>query len=146
MDATCDHDPLRRARALLDAAYESELTLEIISRHVGLSRAYFARAFRRAFGVTPHQYLTRRRIERARALLAGGELSVTEVCFAVGFQSLGSFSALFRRVTGHSPEGYRRRAAQRRAVPHCFLAMYGPGDLAGGHVSRSEGPVVAVAW
>ena len=88
------------------------------------------RLFRSTFDQTPHQYLVQRRIERAKALLAAGDLSITEVCFAVGFQSLGSFSALFHRCAGYPPKEYRARVfgsiyLPRRFVPACFLTMLG---------------------
>jgi transcriptional regulator GlxA family with amidase domain len=86
--------------------------------------------FRGAFDATPHQYLTRRRIERARDLLAGTDLDVTEICFAVGFQSLGSFSALFHRCVGHAPTTYRARVfvgwrSAYARIPICYLAGFG---------------------
>src|SRR5262245_39346824 len=98
---------LRRARALIDDCYDHPLDLERMAGEASFSRYHFIRLFRDAFDQTPHQYLMRRRIEKAKDLLAEGELSVTEVCFAVGFQSLESFSALFRRAVGHSPKAYR---------------------------------------
>jgi transcriptional regulator GlxA family with amidase domain len=86
--------------------------------------------FKQAFDQTPHQYLMRRRIEQAKVLLTASELSVTEVCFAVGFQSLGSFSALFHRSVGQPPKLYRARLVVRgwspyRFIPICFLTMFG---------------------
>jgi len=123
------HARLHRARALIDACYDAPLDLERIAREASFSRYHFIRLFRQAFDTTPHQYLMRRRIEKAKELLAADDLSVTEICFAVGFQSLGSFSALFRRAVGHSPKDYRARMrARRRArpfIPACFLTMFG---------------------
>jgi len=84
--------------------------------------------FREEFAVTPHQYLIDRRIEKAKELLRHRRLTVTDVCFEVGFQSVGSFSTLFRQRVGDAPINYRQqqRAAQRK-VPTCFLSMYGLG-------------------
>jgi AraC-like DNA-binding protein len=121
---------LRSARSIMDASYHLPLDVDTIAGCAGFSRYYFIRAFRRAFGITPHQYLIQRRIDRAQALLAHSELTITEICFAVGFQSLGSFSALFHRQTGQSPSAYRTRAQEQhsrlyRSAPNCFLIMYG---------------------
>ena len=91
-----------------------------------MSPAYFSRSFKSAFGETPHQYLMSRRMERAMALLRAGDRSVTEVCFAVGFSSLGSFSTQFRRFVGDSPSAYRRRDdhADLARVPSCYVRMW----------------------
>jgi AraC-like DNA-binding protein len=119
---------LIRARAFIDQHADLPLDLEQIARQASFSRYHFLRLFRSTFDQTPHQYLTQRRIERAKSLLAAGELSITEVCFAVGFQSLGSFSALFHRCAGYPPTEFRARAFRgmylpRRFVPACFLRM-----------------------
>lgn len=124
------YERLACARAFIDACYDQPLNLGQIAGQAHFSRYHFIRLFRRVFALTPHQYLIRRRIERAKQLLAGSDLSVTEICFAVGFQSLGSFSALFRRYVGHSPAVYRARRAlsvppRRPFVPACFLMMSG---------------------
>jgi len=121
---------LTRARALIDRCYDMPLNLEQIAGAASFSRYHFIRLFSSAFDQTPHQYLIRRRIERAKVLLADGDLSVTEVCFAVGFQSLGSFSALFHRCAGYPPTAYRARVFRglhlpHRYVPACFLTMLG---------------------
>jgi AraC-like DNA-binding protein len=84
---------LRRARNLIDRDYADLLDLDALAREAGYSKYHFARAFAAAYGEPPRAYLTRRRIERAKELLRAGNLSVTEVCLAVGFESLGSFSA-----------------------------------------------------
>ena len=96
------------------------------ARSAWVSPSYFRRSFKAAFGETPHQYLTSRRLERAKALLRAGDLSVTEVCHAVGFSSLGSFSSQFRRVVGESPSAYRRRVdhADLARVPACYVRMW----------------------
>lgn len=126
--AHLDQDVLRRlcaARALLRGTGERTPTVEEVAHAVAISPFHFIRRFREAFGETPSRYRTRARIERARALLARGA-SVTETCFAVGFESLGSFSALFHRTTGTSPSAYRRQA---RAVGAAARAPDVPGCL-----------------
>jgi AraC-like DNA-binding protein len=104
--------------------------LERIASAACFSRYHFIRLFKQAFDQTPHQYLMHRRIEQAKQLLIAGELNVTEVCFAVGFQSLGSFSALFHRSVGQPPKLYRARVlvqgwSAHRFIPVCFLTMFG---------------------
>ena len=94
---------LALARAFIDEHYDLPLDLEQIAGQASFSRYHFLRLFRGAFDQTPHQYLTERRIAKAKELLASSDLSVTEVCLAVRFDSLGSFSALFRRHVGHAP-------------------------------------------
>jgi AraC-like DNA-binding protein len=122
------YQQLIRARAFIDECYDLPLDLDRIASHANFSRYHFLRLFRNTFDQTPHQYLVQRRIERAKALLSDGDLSITEICFAVGFQSLGSFSALFHRCAGYPPKEYRARAFRgfylpRRFVPACFLRM-----------------------
>ncbi len=122
---------LRRARNYIDNCYDLPLDLAAISKQACLSRYHFLRLFRDTFDTTPHQYLIHRRIERAKELLRWRELSVTEVCFEVGFQSLGSFSALFRRCVGTAPVTYRKHEMDsRRKVPGCFVQMYGLSPIA----------------
>lgn len=123
---------LERARSLMHARFADSLDLEVIAREAYFSQFHFARAFRREFGVPPHRYLTHRRIERAKELLQRTDLSVTQVCFDVGFSSLGSFSTMFQRHVGHSPNRYRARIVQSLGVPtpmpmipSCFLAKFG---------------------
>jgi AraC-like DNA-binding protein len=118
------------ARAMMDRACHLPLNLDQIASQAGFSRYHFIRLFRRTYGITPHQYLMQRRIEQAQALLASSDLPITEICFEVGFRSLGSFSALFHRYTGHSPSAHRMRAVEQRhqmfrAAPACFRVMYG---------------------
>ena len=89
-----------------------------------MSTGHFARSFRAAFGETPYSYLMTRRIERAKALLRRGDLTVTEVCFAVGCTSLGSFSSRFTELVGESPSTYRARNHEQLAVvPACFAKI-----------------------
>jgi AraC-like DNA-binding protein len=118
---------LRRAKDLMDRDFAEPLDVPTLAREAHASRAHFVRSFKQAFGETPHQYLLRRRIERAKELLRGTPLSVTEVSFAVGFRSLGSFSTAFRRLVGESPKGYAqqwRPAAAPPPIPACFTLMY----------------------
>jgi transcriptional regulator GlxA family with amidase domain len=116
---------LLRARDLMDRAYAEQLDIPALARSAGVSQAHFRRGFKAAFGETPHRYLMTRRLERAKALLRAGELSVTEVCVAVGCSSLGSFSTQFRRFVGESPSAYRQRIrpAELERVPSCFVRM-----------------------
>jgi len=118
-----------RARDAIHARYAEPLRLGQLAREAALSPFHFLRIFRSAFGETPHQYLTRVRIEAAKRLLLA-DAPVTDVCFEVGFQSLGSFSALFARRVGAPPSAFRRRVhhfafgAQRVYVPHCYLEAF----------------------
>jgi len=121
---------LRRARHLIDRCYDRPLDLAQLSSEASFSRYHFIRLFRSAYAQTPHQYLTQRRIEKAKELLSSSTLSITEVCLAVGFQSLGSFSTLFRRTVGRAPTDYRARSIARRRtpqrfIPACYLVMAG---------------------
>src|SRR5690349_2031821 len=110
---------LVRARDLLHADAARGPTLDELSRETGLSRAHLARQFAQTFGVPPHQYLVQLRLDLAKRALAAGA-SVTEVCYQVGFESLGTFSASFRRRTGQSPREWQRAArvfVQSHGVP-----------------------------
>ena len=98
---------LRRARDLIDREYMRPLDVDAIARAALMSTAHFSRRFRAAYGETPYAYLMTRRIERAKALLRRGDLSVTEVCLEVGCTSLGSFSARFTELVGETPTAYR---------------------------------------
>jgi AraC-like DNA-binding protein len=119
---------LLRAKDLADARYFEPLTIAELAGAAGLSRAYFGREFRRTFGESPHQYLLTRRLERAAALLRTTDRSVTDVCFAVGLQSLGSFIPSFRRMFGLTPLAYRASfppPASLVRVPRCVALAYG---------------------
>ena len=119
---------LLRAKDLADARYFEPLDVDDMARAAGLSRAHFSREFRRVFGETPHAYLLTRRLERAAALLRNTDRSVTDICFAVGLQSLGSFTTSFTGTFGESPTAYRARfppAIQRAQLPSCVLRAYG---------------------
>ncbi len=112
---------LRRARDLMDREYARPLDVAAIAREALMSPAHFSRKFRATYGETPYSYLMTRRIERAKALLRRGEMSVTEVCMAVGCTSLGSFSARFTEVVGETPTAYRDRDHSVLArVPGCI--------------------------
>src|SRR3954468_10863039 len=100
---------LRRARDRMDREFAQPLDVPALARTALMSSAHFSRRFREAYGETPYAYLMTRRIERAKALLRRGELSVTEVCFEVGCTSLGSFSARFTELVGQTPTAYRAR-------------------------------------
>ena len=112
---------LRRARDLMDREYASPLDVAALARAALMSTAHFSRQFRATYGETPYAYLMTRRIERAKALLRRGDLSVTEVCMAVGCSSLGSFSARFTQLVGETPTAYRARDHGALAtVPGCI--------------------------
>jgi AraC-like DNA-binding protein len=98
---------LRRARDLIDREYERPLDVAAIARTALMSPAHFSRQFRAAYGETPYSYLMTRRIERAKALLRRGDVSVSEACWAVGRTSLGSFSTRFTELVGETPTAYR---------------------------------------
>jgi AraC-like DNA-binding protein len=117
---------LLRVRDLIDRAYASPLDVPALARSAHVSEAYFSRSFKAAFGETPHQYLLRRRMERAKAMLRAGELSVTDICLAVGFTSLGSFSTQFRRFVGENATSYRERAnhGELAVIPGCLVRRY----------------------
>src|SRR5438034_7498468 len=119
---------LLRAKDLADARYSERLDVDDLARAAGLSRAHFSRQFRRAFGASPHAYLLTRRLERAAALLRTTDRSVAEICFAVGLQSVGSFTTSFTRTFGSSPSAYRAAfppASARALIPSCVLRAYG---------------------
>jgi transcriptional regulator GlxA family with amidase domain len=112
---------LRKARDLMDREYDRPLDVPAMAAEALMSPAHFSRQFRAAYGETPYSYLMTRRIERAQALLRGGELSVTDVCMAVGCTSLGSFSSRFTEIVGESPSSYRARDHSDVAVvPGCI--------------------------
>ena len=111
---------LRRARDRIDRQYSKPLDVEELARGVHMSAGHFSRQFKLAYGESPYSYLMTRRIERAMALLRRGDMSVTEVCLAVGCSSLGTFSARFGELVGMSPSSYRRREAGATAgMPPC---------------------------
>lgn len=123
---------LTNARDFMRASYETPLNLPDISARANLSPYHFLRVHKQTFRETPHEFLTRLRVERAKTLLAKGGHNVTEACFEVGFSSVGSFSALFTRRVGLSPSEYRRyarssivvpREVRTLFIPSCFFSM-----------------------
>ena len=108
----------------MDLRFADPLDLDQMAAHAGFSKFHFARAFKDAYGETPANYLTRRRVERAKDLLRSANLTVTEVCMLVGFSSLGSFSSRFSELVGMSPSAFQRASAARGGpppIPGCFL-------------------------
>jgi transcriptional regulator GlxA family with amidase domain len=122
---------LRRARDLMDREYAKPLDVPTLAMAALMSPGHFARQFRAAYGETPYTYLMTRRIERAKALLRRGDLSVTDVCMAVGCTSLGSFSSRFTELVGESPSAYRARdhSASAEVPPCAFMTMTKPSRM-----------------
>jgi AraC-like DNA-binding protein len=110
---------LRRVRDRIDRDYTQPLDVEALARGAHMSAGHLSREFRRAYGESPYSYLMTRRIERAMALLRRGDLSVTDVCFAVGCSSLGTFSTRFTELVGMPPSAYRDRTAPAAEMPSC---------------------------
>ena len=122
--------PFEEICVYIDQHLDQPLSIDDLAARAHLSPYHFIRRFRRAHHRTPHQYLIHKRLERAKALLADSELPVTEICFAVGFESLGSFSTLFRNVVGWSPSIYRARVWEQqynpyKFIPGCHRTMFG---------------------
>lgn len=126
-------DKVRQIRLAKDAMdrdwADPELDLGAVAAHAGYSRYHFLRAFKEAYGETPGQYLTHRRIERAEEMLRAADLSVTEICHLVGFSSLGTFSARFKTRTGLTPSEYRSKNVGRGAalIPGCYAMLWAYG-------------------
>ena len=112
---------LRRVRDRMDREYAQPLDVEALARDAHLSAGHLSRQFKLAYGESPYSYLMTRRIERAMALLRRGDLSVTDVCFEVGCQSLGTFSTRFTELVGMSPSAYRDAAREMEGVPSCVV-------------------------
>jgi len=113
---------LRRVRDRIDRDYAQPLDVEALARDAQMSAGHFSRQFKLAYGESPYSYLMTRRIERAMALLRRGDQSVTEVCFAVGCSSLGTFSTRFTELVGVSPSVYQREAVGDAAgMPPCVV-------------------------
>lgn len=125
---------LCRSRDVLAARIDEPLRLNDAAREAYLSPYHYHRLFTRTFGETPHEFVTRLRIDRAKRLLARDGLPVTDVCFAVGYESLGSFSSRFRALVGYTPSEYQRSVRRHfavpalaiyRFVPNCFVQFFG---------------------
>jgi len=134
---------LRLAKDAMDRDWaDPELDLDAVAAHAGYSRYHFLRAFKGAYGETPGQYLTHRRIERAEDLLRTANLSVTEICHLVGFSSLGTFSTRFKAWTGLTPSEYRAKNVGRGAalIPGCYAMLWAGGFRSGpGQGQRNSG-------
>jgi len=129
---------LLRARDAIDRDYAQPLDIPALARVALVSEAHFVRTFRATFGETPHRYLQRRRVERAMALLRNTDRSVTDICLAVGFASLGTFSRTFRDIVGQSPSAFRQLAPPPDPVPGCFaMAWSRPSSFGEAAVRRS---------
>jgi AraC-like DNA-binding protein len=139
---------LRAAKDLIDRAYAEALDLDALAREAGYSRFHFARSFRDTYGMTPRAYLSARRVERARELLRTANLTVTEICYLVGFSSLGSFSSRFKGEVGLSPSEYRERETARGgppSIPGCFVLMWStPGPQSRRSATRRNGNIVGL--
>jgi AraC-like DNA-binding protein len=129
-----------RARDTMDRTYPRPLDVAKLARIAHVSDAHFIRTFRATFGETPHRYLQRRRVERAMFLLRETDKRVTDVCYEVGFLSLGTFSRMFREIVGETPSGYRQRS-RRVVAPTCFtMAWMRPSSFG---EAPALGPLVA---
>ena len=132
---------LRRARDFADRNFADELTLADLAAVASLSKYHFVRLYKATYGQTPMEHVSLRRIERAQDLLRATNLTVTEVCFAVGFSSLGSFSARFRRLVGVSPTEFQQRhAGGAPHIPGCFIFMWGLAERAPASSAIEEKP------
>ncbi len=135
------HREMLRVRDHIDRAYAEPLDVAALAALVHVSPDHLVRTFRRVFGETPHRYLQRRRLERAMLLLATTDLPVTDVCLAVGYESLGAFSELFSSVVGCSPSAYRERTVLPAGVPGPFvMAWTRPSSHTHASVSRKRPP------
>ncbi|MGT2527514.1 helix-turn-helix domain-containing protein [Streptomyces nojiriensis] len=130
---------LRRARDMMDRDYAEPLDVPALAQVALMSAGHFSRSFRAAYGETPYSYLMTRRVERAKALLRRGDLSVTEVCFAVGCTSLGSFSSRFTELVGETPSAYRAREHEAgAAIPACVAKIHTRPVRSGGPARTGE--------
>ena len=115
---------LRNAKDRMDREFDQPLDVPALASSVAMSTGHFSRSFKVAFGESPYSYLMTRRIERAKALLRRGAISITDVCFAVGFTSLGTFSTRFAELVGESPSAYRARShAETAEIPACVIKV-----------------------
>ncbi|MES1215652.1 MAG: AraC family transcriptional regulator [Bacteroidota bacterium] len=120
------------AKVFIDENYQEQINLDAVSAKAFLSRFHFHRLFKKVYRRTPHQYITQRRLDKAKDLLTENK-SVTDVCNEVGFESIGSFSVLFKKEIGFAPQYYRNMAWLKKqkekeqpkiAIPHCFIEQY----------------------
>ncbi len=133
MNLTTDtYQRIAAAKIYIDENFHESLNLETISKQAFLSKFHFHRIFTQVYRHTPHQYLTRKRLDKAKDLLAENK-QVTDVCNEVGFESIGSFSVLFKKEIGFAPQYYRNMAYKKKmeqfaqpkkAIPHCFIESY----------------------
>jgi transcriptional regulator GlxA family with amidase domain len=125
----------------MDRNYREPLDLESVAAVAGISKYHFQRLFTATYGVSPAAHLSRRRVERAQDLLRATNLTVTEVCHAVGFSSLGSFSSRFRELVGETPSEFQRRWATAGAphIPGCFVFMWGLAERRGSASQEKPG-------
>jgi AraC-like DNA-binding protein len=133
MNLTTDiYQRIVSAKIFIDENYQEPINLDDVSGQAFFSRFHFHRLFTRIYRRTPHQYITRKRLDKAKALLTENK-TVTEVCNEVGFESIGSFSVLFKKEIGFAPQYYRnmaykkkmeQRAEPKKAIPHCFIEQY----------------------
>ena len=115
---------LRKAKDRMDREFDRPLDVPALARSAAMSTGHFSRSFKAAFGESPYSYLMTRRIERAKALLRRGDMSVTDVCCSVGFTSLGSFSSRFTELVGESPSAYRALShTAADAIPSCVIKV-----------------------
>ncbi len=132
---------LRRARDHADRHYADPLDLETLAAVAAISKWHFLRLFRATYGLSPAAYVSQRRVERAQDLLRATNLSVTEVCHAVGFASLGSFSSRFRELVGESPSDFQRRYADGAPhIPGCYVFMAGLAERRSATEEKQDGP------
>ena len=120
------------AKVFIDENYQEQINLDDVSEQAFFSRFHFHRLFTRIYGRTPHQYITQKRLDKAKELLKENK-AVTDVCNEVGFESIGSFSVLFKKEIGFAPQYYRnmaykkkmeQQAQPKKAIPHCFIEGY----------------------
>jgi transcriptional regulator GlxA family with amidase domain len=132
---------LRRARDHADRNFAETLSLDDLAKVASLSKYHFVRLFKATYGLTPMEHVSQRRIERAQDLLRATNLTVTEVCFAVGFSSLGSFSSRFRQLVGASPREFQQRYAEGAPhIPGCFIFMWGLAERSDADPAIGEKP------
>ena len=130
---------LRRARDHADRHYTEPLDLETLAGVAGMSKYHFQRLFTATYGLSPAAHLSLRRVERAQDLLRATNLTVTEVCHAVGFSSLGSFSSRFKEIVGETPRQFQQRwGANAPRIPGCFVLMWGLAERGSSSASQEK--------